>query len=496
LRALFARSSRTLEALVYNSPVSYEEAFTAFKNGDFQTAVPLLKKAADETAFASDIINHAYTLALYRIGDMRRLADVAFQIGNSLVQQDPASAMDYFQRAVTAGLDSKHVREIGELFEKWARPRSVTQSLARRGLTRVAHVVGCLMPSHTPAHYLQVLTSSLKKQGIESTIFTTEWAASWFSNPAGIAQSQTIEIEAEVKVASVEGDFLDRASRIAEAIGSSGIEAAFFHASLAEQITARVASMRAVGIQVGVNHGSEMDADLFDARIHLFQNAIKRTRFPDRTQWIPPASDIEKRLQTSQAITRKDMGLDSAGSISATFSNLDQLKGSAYLTALSEVMNRFPNHFHVFVGGGSVKAVRSHLHSEGVLPRIRFLGELGDVAPLLNMIDVYLASFPQSGGDSILDAMGAGKPVVVLRFPSDSPFNSASELVGVRELTASGEGEYIMIADRLLRNAEFRAKQGQAMLNRFRTEFHPDRLGERYKAFLDEICLHPGGVSE
>jgi len=25
------------------------------------------------------------------------------------------------------------------------------------------------------------------------------------------------------------------------------------------------------------------------------------------------------------------------------------------------------------------------------------------------------------------------------------------------------------------------------MLNRFRAEFHPDRLGERYKAFLDSF---------
>jgi glycosyltransferase involved in cell wall biosynthesis len=467
--------------------VSYEEALTAFKNGDFQTAVPLLKKAADETGFASEVINHTYTLALHRIGDNRRLADVAFQIGNYLVQQDPASAMDYFQRAIVAGLDATRVREIGVVFEKWATPRATTQPPARAPLTRVAHVVGSLMPSHVPARYVQILVSSLRRQGIESTIFTTEWASSWFFNPESTARPQSINIDAEVKIGSAEGDFLERASRIAEELRSSGIDVAVFHASLAEQITARVASMRAVAVQVNVNCGFEMDADLFDARIHLFQNAIKRTRFSHRAEWIPPASDIEKRLQTISAVTRKDMGLDSASSISATFSNLDQLRGSTYLTALSEIMNRFPNHFHLFVGGGSVKAIRSHLHAEGVLPRIRFLGEIGDVAPLLNIVDVYLAAFPESASDPILEAMGAGKPAVVLRFPPDSPYNSASELVGVRELTASGEGEYIMIADRLLRNPEFRSKQGQAMLTRFRTEFHPDRLGERYKAFLESL---------
>jgi predicted O-linked N-acetylglucosamine transferase (SPINDLY family) len=467
--------------------VNYEEAFTAFKNGDLQTAVPLLQKAAQETGFASDIINHTYTLALSRIGDNQRLADVSFQVGNCLVPHDPASAMDYFQRAILAGLDSKRVRQIGEIFENWAVPRQSSPPAVRMPLTRVAHVVGCLTPNHALARYLKVLVASLRKQKIESTVFTTEWAASWFANPTGVAQSQSMDIGAEVKIASVEGDFEERASRVAESLRGSAVDVAFFHTNLVEQISARVASMRPASVQISVDHGSEMDADLFDGHIHLFANAMKRTRFSQPAEWIPLASDIETRLQDGQPITRKDMGLDSAGSISATFSNPDKLGGGAYLSALSEIMNRFPNHFHLFVGAGSVKAIRTHLHAEGVLPRIRFLGEVGDVAPLLNIVDVYLASFPQSAGDSILDAMGAGKPVVVLRFPPDSPHNSAAELVGVRELTASGEGEYIMIADRLLRNPEFRAKQGQSMLNRFRTEFHPDRLGERYKAFLESL---------
>src|SRR5207248_11103625 len=150
-------------------------------------------------------------------------------------------------------------------------------------------------------------------------------------------------------------------------------------------------------------------------------------------------------------------------------------------------LHRFPKHFHIFAGAGNVRPIRAHLHSEGVLPRVRFLGDLSNVAPLLSMIDVYLASFPHSGAHSLLEAMGAGKPIVVLRFPSDSHYNSGAELVGLRELTAPGEADYIEIADRLLRNPSLRQKQGQAMLNRFRAEFRPERLGERYKEVLDHF---------
>ena len=471
--------------------MDYQEAFEALKNGDFKTAASLLEAAARETGYTSDIINHAYTLALHQSGDKPRLADVSFRIGNALVQNDPASAMDYFQRGLLAGLDGERVRRIGEVFEQWAVPR--LQTTIAGPVDRVAHVVGCLLPGHAPTQYVKLLASGLKHQGVQSTIFTTEWAASWFFNPSGIVQSQPVEIDADIHVAAVGGDFVERAEKIADAIRSSGINVAFFHGSLAEQITARVAAMRAAPVQVNVNHGSEMELDVFDGFIHLFQNAMVRSRFSSHaSEWIPLASDIETRLQMSAPVTRQSLGLESATSVSATYGNLYKVAGAGYLRALTEIMKRFPKHFHLFAGAGNVKSIRSALHSEGVLSRVRFLGHVGDVAPLLPVVDVYLASFPHSGGHSIIEAMGAGKPVVVLRFPPDSHYNSGAELVGVRELIAPGEADYIEIADRLLRDPALRKKQGEAMLARFRSEFRPDRQVERYVKFIDRLITPKG----
>jgi glycosyltransferase involved in cell wall biosynthesis len=178
------------------------------------------------------------------------------------------------------------------------------------------------------------------------------------------------------------------------------------------------------------------------------------------------------------------MGLDEASSVSATFGNLMHSAGPEYLRALSEIMKRFPNHVHLFAGPGSVKRIRSFLHSEGVLPRVRFLGNMNDAAPLLDMIDVYLAPFPDSVSTFILDAMGAGRPVVALR-------NAGAELVGVRELTAPGAADYIEIADRLLRNPSMRAERAEAALKRFQDEFSSPRLGERYSAFLARLASDP-----
>jgi hypothetical protein len=465
--------------------VNYEQAFEALNERDFATAALLLEKAAQETGYHSDIINHAYTLALYHTGNKARLADVAFRVGDSLAQQDPASAMDYFQRAMLAGLQPDRVRHIGEIFEHWSAPRLAVR--IDSPVTRVAHVVGCILPEAAD-EYLRMLVLSLKQQGIQSAVFTTEWAASWFFNSEAVPQSQPVTLDADVRIASVDGDFLQRAERIADAIRSSGIQIAFFHGNLSEQITARVAAMRPAPVQINVSHGAEMDADLFDGRIHLSLSGLEMTRFGDLpSEWIPVACDVETRLQMSEPLTRPAIGLESASTVSATFGELRDAAGSGYLRAVSEVMKRFPKHFHLFAGTGNVRAVRSHLHSEGVLPRVRFLGDAGNVAPLLEVIDIYLASFPNSGGRAILEAMGAGKPAIVLKSLPDSKSDSGAELVGIRELTAPGEANYIDIADRLLRDPALRARQGQAVRDRFRAEFRPARLGERYKAFLASV---------
>ncbi len=466
--------------------MSYEKAFEALKNGDFSTAVPLLERAAEETGYTSDVINHAYTIALYRRGDKSRLAEVSYRIATSLLEEDRASAMDYFQRALFAGLDPQRIREVAELFESWVVSPPTDPSLGKAG-DRVAHIIGSVLTGHASAQYLKMLVTGLESQRIRSTVFTTESTASWFFNPAGVAQSQNVEMNAETRIASVEGDFVERAERIAQDIRASGIKIAFFHSGLAEQITSLVAVLRPVSVQIRVNHGDEMDADLFDGHVHLVRNAMERSRFSRPAEWIPPSSDIEERLRMSGPVSRQSMGLGSASTISATIGNLHEVAGAGYLRVLSEILNRFPTHFHVFAGSGNVRSIRSHLHSEGVLPRVRFLGDLSDIAPLLGVIDIYLAPFPDSEDHAIVEAMGSGKPVVVMRFLSNSPYNSGADLVGTRELIAPGEADYIETVDRLLRTPAFRTAQGNAMLDRFRAEFRPERLGERYKAFLEKF---------
>jgi glycosyltransferase involved in cell wall biosynthesis len=467
--------------------MSYE-GFEALNNGDYRRAVELLERAAADAGFASDMVNHAYTLALYRAGDHAKLADVAFRIGRSLAVSDPASALDYFQRAFHAGLDEQRAREIGEIFEEWAGEHRAAR--LNGSVTRVGHVLTTAVPGQATTRYLAMLVRSLSTQGITSSVFTTEATASWFFNPASAVQSTGAaieETEASLQIASVEGDFVGRAERIVESVRNAGLQLVFYHGIRTDQIATRVASMRAAPVQVNVTDEIEVAADLFDGHIHLTQNTLERSRYRDYpSERIPPASDIETRLQTGTFETPHSLGLD-ADTVSASFCSPPPDQVASFVNVVLEILKRFPRHFHLFAGGVEVRAIRGLLHSEGVLPRVRFLGQVADTTPLLGAVDVYLAPFPDSRRVSILEMMGAGKPVVAMRYPASSPFNTAAELVGESELTPATPGQYIQIVDRLIRDRNVRTRLGDAMHACFRREFVPERLGERYLAFIEKL---------
>ncbi len=464
------------------------DALQALRAGDFKTAASLLKVIVETNNYSSPPINTAYTLALYKIGEQSELVEVCYRIGNLLVGSDPGLAMDFFQRSILAGLSADRVRKIGELFEKWATPRSSSDTHLPR-MNRVAHVVGCLLPGHAPSLYVQLLSKAFKELGVESYVFTTEWAASWFFNAPGVQQSEPIEIEAKAIIASIDGNFLQRAERIAHAIKAAGIDIVLYHASLTEQITARVAAFRPARIQLNVNHAAEMDADLFEGFVHLFENGVQRTRFPSHP-WrrIPLISDIEDRLNACVPATRSSFGLDDAETVSGTFGNLYKVADRTYLESLAEILKRFPRHFHVFAGAGDEAAIKDSLNAAGVLSRVRFVGHIHDVAPLLGLIDLYLNSFPHSGGQSVLEPMAAGKPVVIRRYVEASHYNVGAELAGLPDLIAGSEHEYIAIADRLLRYASLRTKSGDALRERFRASFRPRGLAQQYVDFFRELC--------
>ena len=471
--------------------MNHEEGLQALNDGDLKTAIPLLAQAVQDTAYSSEALNHAYTLALYRAGEKTRLAYAAIEIGDFLLQSNPALAMDYFQRAFLGGeLDASCRRYIGEIFEGWAAPKGTTGSASGTPVRKVAHVVGSLQSDHQPARLVGSLIQSLRQQGVESQVFTTEWASSWFFNSNGI-QTPSPDTLPGANVASTDGNFIERAERIAAAIRASGVDAVFYHADLNEQITARVAAFRPAKLQVNVAYGFGMDADFFDGFVHLKKQGIAASHHSTQPRvWIPASSDIAERIRECPPDMRHLMGLGAAETVSATLGDLQQVSEPKYLYAVTGLLKVFPNHFHLFAGNGDVKAIRAALHAEGVLPRVRFLGAISDTASVMAVTDVYLCPFRKFDESPLMEAMGAYRPCVVARNSSDPSQNSAAEILNIPELIADSDVAYLQIAQGLLRDAEARKRASDLVACRFQSEFASELLGRKYLEFLSRIGSH------
>ena len=87
------------------------------------------------------------------------------------------------------------------------------------------------------------------------------------------------------------------------------------------------------------------------------------------------------------------------------------------LDAAKMLLPRYPNLHFLFVGGrGDFEKYRSQVEHDGLSDRITFAGEVKNVYPLLQQMDVFVLASSQEGMPNvIMEAMVLAKPVVATR---------------------------------------------------------------------------------
>jgi len=114
----------------------------------------------------------------------------------------------------------------------------------------------------------------------------------------------------------------------------------------------------------------------------------------------------------------------------------------------------------LIVGTGSDEAVLKQLAQElGVSDRVRFLGARHDIPDVLSVADVFvLASRYEGLGIVVLEAMAAGKPIIISDFPAGKDMITADTdglVVGIED----AEGLSVAMK-RLSEDSDLRAKLG------------------------------------
>ncbi|MEX5216050.1 MAG: glycosyltransferase [Nitrospiraceae bacterium] len=115
---------------------------------------------------------------------------------------------------------------------------------------------------------------------------------------------------------------------------------------------------------------------------------------------------------------KKDLGLAGDELVVGVVGNLYPVKGHTYLLdAIPQILKDCPKTTFLFIGRGELDVpLKTKAKTLGVEEKVRFLGLRQDVPKLLAIMDVFaMPSLSEGLSIALLEAMAAGKPVVVTR---------------------------------------------------------------------------------
>ena len=130
--------------------------------------------------------------------------------------------------------------------------------------------------------------------------------------------------------------------------------------------------------------------------------------------------DVERFEGAERGRLRRELGLPASATLIGMVANLRQSKGYEYFVqAARQVAEAFPDARFVAVGEkeeSMAANLAQMVHELGLDSRFAFLGFRADVPEVLADLDVFvLASVSEGLSIATLEAMAAGKPVVVTR---------------------------------------------------------------------------------
>jgi glycosyltransferase involved in cell wall biosynthesis len=189
---------------------------------------------------------------------------------------------------------------------------------------------------------------------------------------------------------------------------------------------------------------------------------------------------------------------------------MEKCNTDTYLDALSLILRSDRRAWLVLAGRDGLDAVASmkrRFEADGVWNRVRYLGPRQAEAPALaKSIDIYCDTYPWVGGQSLLDAMQGGRPIVGMLAAEDAALDPTgmssitaggrSLLSGSIELAKAGDvQDYARIALRYINDPVLRARDGRICYELASRECNAFDKSKAYAEDLRAIAIRKLGVT-
>lgn len=204
--------------------------------------------------------------------------------------------------------------------------------------------------------------------------------------------------------------------------GADVMHSFLFHANMVGRVAARLAGTRRVVCSVRVEEprrwrlwADRLTQGLMDFETCVSEAALEYTRRAGvaRRKLVAVPNGIDVGNYARPAPAPAEWGLPANALVVAVVARLDEQKDP--LTMLEAfALTKSAGAVLAWAGDGPMAAAARHRAAElGLADRVRFLGRLADVRPLLGRADVFaLASKWEGMPNCVLEAMASGLPVV------------------------------------------------------------------------------------
>lgn len=186
---------------------------------------------------------------------------------------------------------------------------------------------------------------------------------------------------------------------------------------------------------------------------------------------------------------KASLGIPPQANVIGIVARLDPVKNHALLfRAFKTVLATLPNTYLLVIGDGPERqALYAQVESSGLFPHTMFLGNRNDVPELLHILDVLaLSSFSEGMSVTLIEAMGAGIPVVATRVGGNAEVVDDGE-TGM--LVANDhEQEMAQALLSLLGDPEKRHRMGQAGQRKAQTMFSLEKTIAQYTTLYHSVC--------
>lgn len=163
-----------------------------------------------------------------------------------------------------------------------------------------------------------------------------------------------------------------------------------------------------------------------------------------------------------------------------------RMLAGSFAADLATFLRKDPRRYWLGVGGGEFSAVLETLGE--VRSRARLVGAVRDIRPFVKAADLFLNEYPEGGGNSVIEAMGCGTPVVALHAGPSHGWNIGAALVGKHAIPTFDIPAYWSLAHAWAESPAHRAAAGREQQQRALERYDYRVITPQYREVIEALA--------